>query len=232
MATSNIQSKIQKLLALSNSNFEEEAKSALLKAQRLMEENGLSMEEVSNTQSSDPEVEDSEIDTGKKVVSTWESVLAMTIARNFRCQLYISRKGQNRRVMRVFGTKEDVSIALPMINFGIDSLNNCWISYRKQRENQFGKPSSRKETEMIKNTYMRSFISGVEHAFAEQVRERAIVLTSHKVVNSYRSKLGLTKESKKTKHSSQDAHATSAGFNAGKSFNSQKSIGAGKYITA
>lgn len=90
MDTEKIIAKIKKVLELSRNNpSEEEAKSAALKAQKLMAEYHISMSEVDEVEDIDSIVEKSvSIGTGSK----WKYTLAGIIAKNFRCRHFFYGK--------------------------------------------------------------------------------------------------------------------------------------------
>lgn len=219
-----IKAKISKLLALSSSSFEEEAKSALLKAQQLMDQYGYSDADISTGVSNQPEIDDVAI-MSKGKISIWNSGLINVVARNMRCEVYKSRKPEGGFDLRIFGTQEDIQVCKPSIEFALNAMDKCWKAYKRSRKKSINAPQSRKETEMIKNDYMRSFIQGLERAFADQVKERAIVLTKNSLVTQYKTHLGLGKAKRVRKTSRSDADAIHAGFQDGRSAYATKRIG-------
>lgn len=218
-----IEDRIKKLLALSNSDFPEEAKSAMLKAQQLMQQHGIQMSSLT-TNSNSVSIEDLEINTGKKTISMWESMLATIIAKNFRCTVYIHSTQRYSKLLKIFGEKDDVSACIPVIEFAMRSMNRCWQKYSRERKNELGQNISKAVTFAIRNDYMRSFITGVAEAFQKQVNERAIVLVKHPTVKKYEYEKGLRKGTKKYMNSADDSHARIRGYTDG------RSIRGGKYI--
>ena len=79
-----ILARIQKLLALSTSNFKEEAESALLKAQKLMLQHGVSSAEISFDSAAHEPVVEREVYHAQTPL--WHGRLAAVLASNFRCR--------------------------------------------------------------------------------------------------------------------------------------------------
>ena len=228
-----LEDKIRKLLSLASSDFEEEARSAMLKAQELMAKHNISMEDVSAITVDPVEVFDTYVDLGRKTIPVWHGSLANLIAKNFRCELYTKSEGYHNRKLKIFGDRKDVDACLPVIEFALLSMENCWKKYYASRKQTVGQASSRQITEMIKNDYMRGFISGVREAFDKQVKEKAIVLVKDALVVRYQNNLGLRAAPRNIKGSMGDAHASSSGYNDGRSIRGGSRITSGqRRITA
>ncbi|MCM1982830.1 SprT-like domain-containing protein [Lyngbya confervoides] len=108
--------KIKKLLALSESPYEHEAQSALLKAQQLMQSHAVSDEEIDRSE------EGSELDMpivrellvkGKRVPVYWKRSLLMVIAKYYKCQ-YIEASGQG---IGVYGHRTYVEIVRHLFHY-------------------------------------------------------------------------------------------------------------------
>lgn len=210
--------KIQKLLALASSDFEAEAKAALLKAQALMAEYGISLGEVNAHQARDTfdGVSQSVIDKGSSRIATWQKRLSRIVAENFRCRTFFRSYGNHRRDLLIYGKSDDVEIAKQTVEFALISARNNWQRYKKSREKREGKMPSRAHTEALKNDYMKAFASGVKEAFAKQVREKAIVLVVDPVVTKYADEvLHLGTEARPATTTLRDAHAYSSGYQDG-----------------
>lgn len=155
--------KIKKLLALAGNNpSAEEAKAAMLKAQRLMAENNISMEAVD-------EVPEDEI-INEYVTSTpttpFASALALIISKNFRCEvLLVSRFGY-----RFFGHKNDVELAKTIFQFAYKAMDKGRTKIRaKYREMGL-------DTKGIAPDYCYGFIRGLDEGFKKQVAENCWAL--------------------------------------------------------
>ena len=90
MDNKSIISKIERLLALAGNNpSQEEAQSAMLKAQQMMAKYNLSMEAFQEKEPEKKEVEQVWVKGGQSC--QWMRSLAKVIADNFRCNLLIGR---------------------------------------------------------------------------------------------------------------------------------------------
>ena len=213
--------KIKKLLELSNSSFEAEAKSALLKAQELMSQNNLQMADIeSATLHKEHSAINTNIPFSKKRISTWEKAIVTVVSENFRCFPYITLDRINRQtLMNIIGMENDVEIAKQAIEFSLLSLSNCWKKYYENRKITIGKPSSRREIEMIKNDYMSEFIRGVESSFKKQVEEKSLVIIKDERVERKVKSLNLGHAKSPSMYSSGDTHARQSGYSDGNNIN-------------
>lgn len=213
--------KVKKLLELSNSSFEAEAKSALLKAQELMSQNNLQMADVESvTLHKEHSAINANIPFSKKRINTWEKSIASVVAENFRCYPYLSLDRVNRQtLMYIIGMEDDVEIAKQAIEFSLLSLANCWKKYYENRKKTIGKPSSRQETEHIKNDYMAEFIRGVDASFKKQVEEKSIVIIKDEKVKKKIDSLKLGQAKTPSMYGRGDAHARQSGYSDGSNIN-------------
>lgn len=159
--------KIRRLLALSNSPNEHEAESAILKAQQLMIENGLSMQQIGIESQQNKEVAREKAKTYARI--PWYcNRLSAIIANNFRCYSITSSKGRERSITFV-GLKNDAEIAKEVYLFATDFLKHKrdWLSkeLRKQSNNT-------KVINSVINDYLDGFMDGLSNKFAEQVKEQ------------------------------------------------------------
>jgi hypothetical protein len=211
--------RIKKLFALSSSDFEAEARAALLKAQELMEEHGISMAQVDSVSTDRDEfstIAEGAVDKGSKTIASWQKRLARVVAENFRCRIFFRSYRTYERDIIVYGLNQDVEVARQVINFALLSARNSWQKYKKARERREGKMPSRAHTEALKNDYMRAFTQGVKEAFEKQVREKAIVLTLDPRVPKYaKEKLNLTVEGGRSQSTLRDADAHASGYQDG-----------------
>ena len=93
-------SRIQKLLSLSTSNFQGEAESALLKAQKLMLLHGLAGEDINPDIAAHEPIAEKEVQHSQTPL--WHGKVAVILASNFRCESMwrIQVKGSKRiRIM-------------------------------------------------------------------------------------------------------------------------------------
>ncbi|SHH56763.1 DUF2786 domain-containing protein [Sporanaerobacter acetigenes] len=177
----NIIIKIKKLLALSESSNEYEAKVAMLKAQELLAKHKLSLKEIE-------EHEDINVMEGKTNITfrqgKWKGKLADLIAENFGCYHYY---GTNRTHTIIFmGKDEDVTVCKMVLEYAVDSINSVVnrLRYQYRKEGY--------STKGLENDYALGFIEGLEYAFEEQKQENqewGLVLARDKeVVEAYEKK--------------------------------------------
>lgn len=169
--------KIKKLLALSESSNQYEAKVAMLKAQELLVKHKFSMEEVKEHKNVIVKEKKTDISFTK---AKWKGKLASLIAENFRCYLYYKTR-YNHTIVFV-GKDEDVIVCKIVLEYAIDTINSIVERLRYQY---------RKEgcsTKGLENDFALGFIEGLKIAFErqkEENREWGLVLAKDKEVVDY-----------------------------------------------
>lgn len=157
--------KIKKLFELANNNpSEEEARSAALKAQELMAQYDVELEEIENTDLNKTE----EIDTVKVEVPAkkWKYALAHTVADNFKCKFYLN--GKSRIVF--FGHKTDAHIAAETFKFLFNMGNRLANKLYREARDRY------ERTENIYNSCVMGFVAGVREALAEQSKALMVLV--------------------------------------------------------
>lgn len=164
--------KIKKILALSSNNpSAEEAQSAALKAQALLAEYGMSMEDLNvNEKEFTPALED--VYTG--VDKSFKYELADIIAKNFRCKTFIT----NRRVMHFFGHETDTKVAAEVFKY---LFKVCDRGARREGDKAEKMLGTRKG---VYYSYTRGFCQGVSDALDKQCKALMIV-TPKEVTESW-----------------------------------------------
>lgn len=158
--------KIQKALALASNNpSEEEAKTALLLAQRLMLKHNMTEAEFEDEQVK-KEVVETEATHAKKLY-WYEKRLSNVIAENFRCYRFWQGRGNKNKIV-FFGLKEDTKIASDVYNYAITYMNSLC--------NQFIKENQLTHDRLARNDYRLGFIDGLERQLNEQVQEYGLIL--------------------------------------------------------
>lgn len=172
--------KIQKLLALSESCNENEAHSAMLKAQELLVKHKLSMQEVKEYKTNHISIKEkiSKV-TFKK--AKWKVVLAQVIADNFGCYLYLKTRGNHTIVF--FGREEDALICNIVLEYALDCINSV---VKKLRSIYIKKGLS---TRGIENDFALGFIRGLQDRLEEQKRKNQewglVLVKDEDVVKAY-----------------------------------------------
>lgn len=215
MTTNDLMNRVHKLLRLSESSFEAEARAALLKAQSLLQAYGMDISDLpaDAAERSAPEIGDADVPTGSTQVALWQRRLMVVITKNFRCRYYLAPGGRYySRQLRIYGAGEDVAVCREAAKFAFAAAQNGWKRYRAERLRQYGGYSpGRAYTEALKTDYMTGFVSGVARAFEAQVRAKAIVLAVPPEVDDYERTLGLRNAPRGTVRSAGDPGARRAG---------------------
>lgn len=213
----NIVEKIKKVLALTQSPYPEEAMAAMLKAQELMAQHGLSMSDV-NLEEKKPEKEV----TDQSVYETrrmkwWIKQLSSIIGENFRCHpYYIARPNQTR--MYFIGLKEDVELVKEVFNYAVIAVDHCAKAYIKKHK------TPGVDGKHLKNDYIIGFLGGLRDKFKEQVASKCLSLVLVKdalVIKAVEDKK-LCKGAKSKIKVERDDAARQAGYRDGMNFDSDR----------
>ena len=214
--------RIQKLLALSASNFKEEAESALLKAQKLILQHGVSSAEISFDSDAHEPVVEREVYHSQTPL--WHGQLAEVLASNFRCRtIWFTRYRNDKkiRVMTFIGHEQDADVAAAAYVFAIALVkyNQRCIKKRFPRV-----------TSAYLNTYVQGFIKGVRDKFSEQVKKESwgLILTTPAPVEKHYEDYNSTplKPRGRAAELSKNDNAFGKGYQDGKTFDpDRKRIG-------
>jgi hypothetical protein len=171
--TDKILQKIKKVLELSKNNpSEEEAKSAALKAQRLMAEYHIEMVDLDKLNG------DTDITSVKVAVGNgnkWKSPLAYVVSKNFRCRYYF----YGRDTIMFYGHKIDAEIAAETFKF--------FFAFGNKKANQYYtkiRAMGNKSTKGIKNTYLVSYLEGISEVLEKQ-STALMIITPQDVEDGY-----------------------------------------------
>ena len=121
--------KIEKLLKLSSSSNENEARSAMMKAQELM-----AKYEIKREQLRDGEQEERPVVSFSSVTfrDEWVQMVSGVIADNFRCRcLSVSRPGSRGAFrVRFYGYEEDAEICINIFNYAVKVVRQRFATLR------------------------------------------------------------------------------------------------------
>lgn len=175
--------RIKKLLALSESSNEYEAKSAMLKAQELLIKHKLSMREVEDCN----DLKINVIENKTNITFTkakWKARLAYVIAENFGCYSFF--RTNRTHAITFMGRDEDVTVCTIVLEYAIDCIN----SVIKKLRYEYIKDGY--STKGLENDYALGFIEGLNKAFEKQKeanQEWGLVLVKDKaVIDEYNNK--------------------------------------------
>lgn len=212
MVSEKIIDKIRKVLALTKSTYQEEAHAALLKAQELMAQHGLTMAEIQQEEAQEKNVLDTCI--YKKRRTTWyEKRLATVVGENFRCHAYT---GIGRGICFI-GLEQDVDIAKEVYLYALSTMIYLAGEYVKRSRKQIVKGNG------LKNDYIIGFINGLKDKFKEQIESKGYALVLVKdalVVQTVNDKKLRKQKSKFTTSGVSDARIT--GYKDGRSFDEKR----------
>ena len=217
MAT--IREKIEKLLSLTQSPNENEAKAALLKAKELMAKHKLTEADFENVKKQELRTFRCEgiswtTDSGR----TWMVDLCSLICNEYLCvSAWETKKGTRTHILHITGIEEDLEVCKHVLAYAVGFVENA-IDHL-QRRNVMSNPKS------VADSYARGFIFGLEIAFEEQKEDHpewGLVVVKSDEVKKYEDNLG--HKQVKSKKTSFDPFAYMKGQTDGQNFNSRKVI--------
>lgn len=160
-----VMAKIQKLLALSESDNEHEAISASLMAQKLLAKYDIDIEQINGKGNEFQEIEEVCVDvsTGNK----WKYQLAECVAKNYRCKCYY----QGSRVIVFHGYRQDIMIARRVFAYLFAVCKRLATAYtKKRREESVGCVDG------VFNSFCLGFIHGVNSELSKQCTELMLII--------------------------------------------------------
>lgn len=168
--------KIQKLLSLSESSNENEAREAMLKAQKLIVKHKLSLKEVQDTKIYSSKIKD-DISKISFTKAKWKGELAYIIGKNFGCYTYF----RTNRIHKItfFGREEDIVVCNIVLDYAVD----CIETTIKRIQSEYRRKGL--STKGLATDYAKGFIEGLDEKFEEQKRanqEWGLVLVVEKEV--------------------------------------------------
>jgi len=169
--------KISKLLALSESTNEHEAKLSLMKAQEIMAKYNIEMKDVKIQREEIIENKVDDISIGLQ----WKSYLAQIIGENFRCEVLFACRGNSKKAIFI-GYAYDTEIAISIFRYAYKVINRnanrLYYQYKKKGL----------KTKNLKRIYSMSFIKGLNDGYKRQVnahQEYALVVVPSREVKKY-----------------------------------------------
>ena len=211
--------KIQKLLALAESDNENEAKAALLKAKELMMEHKLSEDDFNKK---DSKVKRLITDyTYTKRGEFWIGVLAMILGENYCCRVAVAKgQGEQKGTVMFVGLEEDVDLCNEIFSYAVDTIRLLSKQYLKQK----GKTSSTKYNNIIMKSYAIGFVEGIRSAYEEQKKDHekdwGLILVRAKEVDE--ACTSFRKDNYRGKGVSINTGSHNDGFKEGSKFNPKK----------
>lgn len=173
--------KIQKLLALSESPNEHEARAAMLKAQELLAKHKLTIREIQSHSTSNIIEQHTGVAFRK---AKWKGSLAKLIADNFGCYSYLRTHRSHTIVF--MGTEEDVAVCKIVLDYALDSIGSAVARLRRLYQKKGA------STMGLESDYALGFIAGLRGAFEQQKQENQewglVLVKEDAVVQAYNQK--------------------------------------------
>jgi hypothetical protein len=214
----NYKEKIRKLLALAESDNENEAKSALLKAKRLMAEHKLTEADVRDCDKSEVVRVTTDFTCSKRR-EFWMMDLSCVIAQNFCCQSIAKRAvGNQTCTVGFLGFAEDVEVCIEIFKYAVDCVRSNIKAIKKKYAD-----CDTSSVKRVCDGYGYGFASGVYEAFAAQMKEDesgwGLVMTVPTEVKEYLQKNHFEKtDTRCAAHQNMARSGFNAGYEDGKKF--------------
>ena len=156
--------RLEALLELSKSDVNEaEALAAAMKAQELIKEYNLSLEEM------DEFSKDLSQEIVEEIVKVsqvgWNRSLFSVVAKNSQCYAFVTG---GRKHMKIYGHRADVDVALSIYRFLHNAAEKLYIDYKKHMTSQ--------GYDVHKYSYMTGFISSVQEKMGSQCTALKLVV--------------------------------------------------------
>ena len=162
---SEINEKIKKLLRLSKSDNEYEARLALARARKLMAEYKLDIKDFDDTNKKVIKKVTDMYYTGYK--NTYRLHLVNAIAERYCCANYVSsKKGSTKNYIALMGYEEDIMVVENLLKYADSCIDN-WFSIKK-KDDYLG--CSNEYLNGLKNDYGRGFAEGLSALLDEQMK--------------------------------------------------------------
>lgn len=181
-ADNKIIDKIEKLIALSGSDNENEAKAAMMKAQELMAKYEIEMSQLNPEKQKERPVVGY---TSQSFRDDWVIDLSSLIAGNFRCRSIILSRRYSGGAFRIrfFGFDEDAQISINIFNYAVKVIRKR-MSVLRAIYTEAGREFGRNE----KMNYVEGFNAGLHKNFEQQKQRSesfALALLVPVEVNSF-----------------------------------------------
>lgn len=215
MENERIIERVKKILALAENNpFQEEAETAMLKAQELLIAHGLTMAQVGDRKTKQDVIENGFYVT--RVVEQWMGMLLNVVADHARCKAFWNRhrNGYNSFEYRAvfIGTEDDAAVAGVMYQYAFKVIKE--LSKKYAVENSGGANHKK-----LMASYSVGFVTALNEAYRKQVEDKGWALAlipSEEVVEQFESH---NMKKVRSKGREEDYHAYAQGNHDGKNFN-------------
>lgn len=175
-----IKAKIKKLLALSGSPNEHEARRALAKAQELMLKHSIELHKLEHSGRNNVASRRIHFWRGSCLVS--EAWMIADLAREYCCEYDTYHSGRVTYVI-LFGSETDLDVAEAAVIFAWRTFRHCWLAYYKS---QSSKRKTQRKT--LRMSYCYGFVTGIAETNRKNRQEHGLVLTIQPEVQDAKTK--------------------------------------------
>lgn len=162
--------KVKKILELSKNNpSAEEAKSAALKAQKLMVEYHISLSEIEAVEDV-KNISEKQVDVGNG--NKWKYFLAGIVAKNFRCKHFYYGKS----TVVFYGYEEDATIAAMTFEFLFKNGCRAANNYYQNKRNEALRNNCYFNGNGIKNAFLVGYLQGIKESLENQCTALMLVV--------------------------------------------------------
>lgn len=212
-------SRIQKLLALSGNNpSAKEAEAAFLKAQKMMLDYKIEMEEITGTKRNSINIITAICEEGCN--TPWSKTLARIFSKNFACMYYLNRNGKNSVTPAFFGDEDNALTCKGLYDYAVIWLNKTACNYATNMRNKEGIVKG------VKQAFIVGFLKGLEDKFEEQTnlnnRYALAIIVPLEVKEAYNNLPLQRRTSSNRMNINSSEEAKQAGYNAGRSFGTDR----------
>lgn len=172
-------SKIKKLLAMTEANgcSSEEAAVAIAHAQLLMAKYDVELTELSEEEKV---IIEDKFSMGTKSVSSYQRLLACSLAPHFAVRVIICTRGDRSQIMNIVGDKIRAAIFKETYLFAYKAFQQQWQAYYKTLSK-----SEITDIGDIRGSYLKGFVDGITNELQRSENENAIVLKENPEIKDY-----------------------------------------------
>lgn len=217
--------RVRKLFALAGNNpSQAEAQSAMMKAQDILAEAGLSMLEVTPA-STKIEVGTASLGESRRL-TWWRRTLSATISKHMRCAVYIRKQWNRVSSIVMVGARDDVQVAQETYKLAEAVLQREATRFVRQKKAEVPVHGWVHAKSGLRNAWILGFIMGLDESFKanEDAHGTALVLVRPKEVDEHLSSLRLRKAQSSSITCSRDSSASASGYREGQRFNGRGRI--------
>jgi len=219
--------KVKKLIALAGNNpNQEEAESAMMRAQQLLAKHGLSMAQAEASAGVKQEATEKQGTVHSKAATWWQKLIADVIARNFRCRIYLNMFRGGHTYLIFVGLPVDVEVASDIYDLAVGTAKREADKYLRLAKDK-ALVWNRSISVATRNDYIRGWVGGLRESFRENVESNALVVVVPEEVNDHmqQKKLRQVPNSRTTTAGSEEARRS--GRTDGSRFNRREKIAPG-----